>query len=1059
MAGTPSNYHGSIIALEGSGDTVSTQLRLLPSSPKILVLPPFQHFMSQDEEDLPFDAQSCILKTHEACCARIEKAHAFLRDSTADDKRLVFMNGGTASARMNCIASISKHGLKGDISKAENTFEELVRHGVGKLRENNHKSMSKSHSPKTAPSPNRKTATPQEEYVDRMSAAIRAADALYLETASLQPNTDLDLSTSHQRSKSVPIHPKAQDSAETTPMYTFVARDLCDEPVSAVNNTTKGTYGDSLVPQPLNLEAFRPRAILDNSILHRMVDQNSPRWAKKPYRRSFTPSTPAIDDVFTPRSTTFGSLPNTPTVVFGEARLVDVRTSPKQNKNQQHRRSQSVNHGQSVSSRNTDCYSVASTLLSQSDGDSDFGTALSYHRRKLPLRTEDHAERLTNNTSTMSNRANLRRPPPLALDSTTFASAKERGIYVDKGTSPSPRLSADKTPQRDRASYIDRGVDAADELSLLSPAVRSEEENTFEAALPLYEDLVIHFNDETSDAPLRQIFAELLSQLCPTSTSETEVPKENANSTATAPMSNNNPVIAVELCNPDSALSPAYSTDGYDHPLFETHGSYLALLSPGRPKTGRRPSKRGVVDAPPTPARTPPFASTAPHKSFHEIKTSKDSTAVGVQNSLRSILNIYFSPDEPGYKQFIFPLLPELSSMWKPVFRETEQTQEKKEKRNVDLILAIGAQKGVQRDFLSAVTGSLENLATKPSGVTRSGRLDLKYLIAKAMQSYTCLPLAKQTRDNPFTNPKFLATLIVPHLETYLAAHTETLFLILEYPAEHLATVLALQKLVGVDLLKVAGIVSADSLEAQAVSKSPSPISHSVDLGRPSLSSIYSTRPIPEIPSFSKANFILASSATNSEIATLVSTIWKILVDISPYYIPELSHRPASSRENRISYVNLVNPATTSLSALSSDESVPFTRARAMVQPQEVSSSGIVVNSIDVADPTPKKAIKRSSLSIRSSKSKRLTHSPRTRLQKLIASERGPGTTTTMDGEGARLTSSPVSSKHNSSYFDVSEDEDGWLYQHERKYVPMFIRKPDIRKGNSRKALKFLGLA
>jgi hypothetical protein len=291
--------------------------------------------------------------------------------------------------------------------------------------------------------------------------------------------------------------------------------------------------------------------------------------------------------------------------------------------------------------------------------------------------------------------------------------------------------------------------------------------------------------------------------------------------------------------------------------------------------------------------------------------------------------------------------------------------------------------------------------------------------------------------------------------------------LILEYPAEHLATVLALQKLVGIDLLKVVGIVTADSPEALANSKSPSPMSHSVDLGRPSLSSIYSTRPIPENPSFSRANFILASSATNSEIATLISNIWMILIEISPFYIPEISPTPVSSLQNRLSYINLANPAMTSPTALVSDEGVPLLRARAMVQPQEVSSSGAAAGtSANVADATsapatPKKGTKRSSLSIRSSKSKKLTHSPRTRLQRLIASERGPGARAAGDGDGdgARLTSSPVSSKHNSSYFDVSEDEDGWLYQHERKYVPMFIRKPDIRKGNSRKALKFLGLA
>lgn len=754
MANTSNSYHGSIIALEGSGDAVSTQLRLLPSSPKILILPPLQQFMGDDSDDSSFDARSYILKTHEACCTRIEKAHAFLRSSTADDKRLVFMNGGTASARMNCIASIGKHSQDGDITKAENAFEELVRHGVEGLQKGSQKSAGKSSSSTTVPPSSRKTATPKDEYVDRMAEAIRAADALYRETASLQPNNDLDLfATNHQRSKSAPIHRKVDDSAETTPLYTFVARDLADEAISVPEkpscNTAKVPHGNNLIPQPLNLptnlEAFKPRAILDNSILHRMVDQSSPRWAKKQYRKSYTPSTPAMDDVFSPQSGTFGSLPNTPTVVFGEARLVDVRTSPTSRKSQQHTRSKSVNHGRGASSHNTDCYSVASTLLSQSDDSSDFGTALSYHHRKLPLRVEDHPEPVAN-TSAMSNRANLRRPPPLSLDLTTFASAKERGIYVDKGTSPSPRLSAIDSPQIDRSSYIDRGVDAADELSLSSVVVASQDETTFEAALPLYEDLVIHLDDENDDTPLRRVFADLLSHLYPRTVSGKERTTEGG---VAESVSNSNPVIAVEFCNPDSTLSPAYSTDGYDHPLFETHGNYLALLSPGHPRTGKIQNKKGVVDAPPTPARTPPFSAGAPHKSLHEIKANKSTTAIGVQNSLRSILNIYFSPNEPGYKQFIFPLLPELSSMWKPVFREAEEGATKKDNRKIDLILAIGAQKGVQKDFVSAVAASLENLATKPSGVTRSGRLDLKYASSQPISYFPFLAVtdARQILD------------------------------------------------------------------------------------------------------------------------------------------------------------------------------------------------------------------------------------------------------------------------------------------------------------------------
>ncbi len=41
-------YYGSLIALEGASDIISTQLRLLPSSPQILILPSIQQYIEDD---------------------------------------------------------------------------------------------------------------------------------------------------------------------------------------------------------------------------------------------------------------------------------------------------------------------------------------------------------------------------------------------------------------------------------------------------------------------------------------------------------------------------------------------------------------------------------------------------------------------------------------------------------------------------------------------------------------------------------------------------------------------------------------------------------------------------------------------------------------------------------------------------------------------------------------------------------------------------------------------------------------------------------------------------
>jgi hypothetical protein len=176
------------------------------------------------------------------------------------------------------------------------------------------------------------------------------------------------------------------------------------------------------------------------------------------------------------------------------------------------------------------------------------------------------------------------------------------------------------------------------------------------------------------------------------------------------------------------------------------------------------------------------------------------------------------------------------------------------------------------------------------------------------MQAFTAQRLTHQTTDNPFTNSYLLATLIIPHLETYLAAHSETRFLLLEYSPEHLATILALQKLVGLDIMKVAQIVDSNA-------KDPLPFTHvrgasisgrsnstdSQASGRLSPS----TKPLPRTPtaspehvSLTKANFLLTSTATDSEIATFISTVWKILTEISQFYVPEESSKLKSSRRN-----------------------------------------------------------------------------------------------------------------------------------------------------------------
>lgn len=124
---------GSVIVFEGHAKTISTQLRLLPTSPQLLILPDVHCYFSSDELETDFDARTYIKKVHDALLARHQVAQDFLRGSTSDNKRLVFMNGGAPSAKYLCIRTIMIYETDGDCAQAEAIFNDIVRDGMSGL--------------------------------------------------------------------------------------------------------------------------------------------------------------------------------------------------------------------------------------------------------------------------------------------------------------------------------------------------------------------------------------------------------------------------------------------------------------------------------------------------------------------------------------------------------------------------------------------------------------------------------------------------------------------------------------------------------------------------------------------------------------------------------------------------------------------------------------------------------------------------------------------------------------------------------------------------------------
>lgn len=318
-----------------------------------------------------------------------------------------------------------------------------------------------------------------------------------------------------------------------------------------------------------------------------------------------------------------------------------------------------------------------------------------------------------------------------------------------------------------------------------------------------------------------------------------------------------------------------------------------------------------------------------------------------------------------------------------------------------------------------------------------------RYLVANAMQAFTTQPLSSQSHDNPFNNSYLLATLIIPHLETYFVSHNDVRFLLLEYPPDHLATVLALQKLVGLDLMKVAQIVDSSA-------KEPLPFTHlrgasitrtSQDGNRPGSTSPSQekqrsqTRVSQESLAMSKANFLLTSVATETEIHNFVKTVRHLLIEVSKFYVLEESSR-SKAKAVPPPLANSVSafPRRTSLGPQSPPLSPP---------PQ--SPLPPVNRTLPPRPPSPVQSVKVALAKAPSIKAPSVAGSIKTVKSARI---RRPGTSKSSKVGG-----------DTASVYTFNPEEESDYDMEERRLMPIFVKRPQAKKGNSRKALKFLGLA
>ncbi|RDA91715.1 hypothetical protein CP533_2340 [Ophiocordyceps camponoti-saundersi (nom. inval.)] len=984
MAQKDSELLGSIVAFEGRPDTISTQLRLLPSSSQVLILPSVQCNLPSLDLDQVFDARIYVKQVHEALVARNDAARTFLQGSTAANKRLVFMNGGTPSAQALCIRAIMEHETGGDEAEAGAIFDDLVRDGVMGLNDER----------RTAAHRCNQSA----ECEDPITRAMRAADALDRQTANLQPSDDLDLAViTRQRSSSLPLYGYSDAFGDAAPFFVFGARPAEREGPTEDNSWATPRNLSLAIPPPEDsaskLALLSPRLSL--SVPY------SPSCIGETYQPAAVIDRPETDPA-SPTSDGF-SIRTLDNVVYGEAAVLDVRHSKGTLA-----RVKSLDRIYPASPKfrdlclPSDCWVAEpeplkphrprSLMILRSDADFK-----PHHRPRslMVLRSDGDL------TWSRLNKADRPR--------TVFVKSK-MPLVDDVESMP---LDRECRLVRASSTYVDRGTD---------PDAQPDQTPSFQTVFACTEDLVVFLKEEAPDSVLESAIDAFRRGrypiLQPPSTpseaadhverSLPETPSSRTSETA------HRHIVVVE----DDRPVTVPTNDDYD-PF-----AYIQSI-PHMPKTMQMAPKVAVV-RPPTPAHTPPPSVMLPEternlpeteRKFHEFTIAPNQTAVAVQNSLRSILAEYFPPETQGYHQFQFSLLPEFDGLWKPIFRATEADGPQKGEGKIHQILAIGSQTGVKKEYSLAITGQLERLGSKSTDLGRADRVDFRYLLANAMQAFTAQPLANQTSDNPFTNVYLLATLIVPHLETYLAIHPEIRYLLLQYPPEHLGTVLALQRLVGVDLMKVAQIVDSNNKE-----KLPFTHLRGASIGSKADAKRSPAPPIssPDVP-VSKANFLLTSTASDKDIATFVSTVWNIPAEVAD---GEPSGLTAAGRRRKPSPLQL-----------SKESFSPFPK----VCPQSpISPRTFSMASPPVPDLPP--SVVRSPSGAESVKTAKSVKSKVSRCK-----SRGTTAASPTDDAASMMTMDPA----DDSDYDFEE----------RRLMPLFLRKTGTRKPNSRKALKFLGLA
>jgi hypothetical protein len=704
---------GKLVALEGDIETISTQLRLLPPSQKILVLPSLLENLAPNSDT--FDARSFVRDVHDILTERMETARSFLQSSTSTHPRLVFMNGGSVRARATCITRISENITNGNVEEAETIFNDIVKDGVAGIMRHDEVVVEDEQTEKAEADEDGEKGEREGENEDPTLKAMQNAEFLDRENAVLQSEQP-----AHNTTK---LNGHNQDEGDDTENKIFEGEDFVIQNNSPVGEDVLETTAINQEKTP-NTGEIVFTASQGEEIRRTMVTVPS-KTSLKEKRNTFGPrsqpatpftatSSPAeavpqqtddIDDdgefehdLISPDET-LASIPRTPPVEYGEARAVNVQTAEAHNP---------VRKVKSVDRFFPSLFKYQEPPMSPKILKH---TTSAYHLRSKPMApggfNNGHEETFQ------------------TLPRTTFIPGSQTAIRGTTTLSDAVTSSASSTLAQPLRVFIDRGTDP-EEIIAEVPAME-EEVGPFEPVFAVVEDLVINFHPRGSNEIFDSVMRSykngsypVLPTLEPTEQPELEFkPLPSPISAMTTEGGHS------RFLRPTSHLTA--ETDDVGCERRHTYDPYAYQQGfekkwPPKDRLGRAGSAVQSLE-PPTPCSTPP-----PHEiaeKFLDFAPVNVGNAISVQNSLRQVLSVHF-PTSDGYSQHICSAGSEMDRLWKPVFRNDESAAIGNEGRTVDQIVALGCEDGVRKDYFAQISGQIERLGTKKDGVSRSGKLDIR---------------------------------------------------------------------------------------------------------------------------------------------------------------------------------------------------------------------------------------------------------------------------------------------------------------------------------------------